>query len=116
MGCMVLLLLGATVGAFRWRVLHLLHKQEELKENVDQALAKIKVLGGLIPICANCKKIRDDSGYWNQLEQYLYEHSEATLTHGICPDCQQKIYGEFFQKATEPPRTAASSSPEKKQP
>jgi PAS domain S-box-containing protein len=65
----------------------LLQTTSELKE----ALAKIKTLKGLIPICAWCKKIRDDRGYWNLLETYLKEHSEAEFTHGICPDCLSKV-------------------------
>jgi hypothetical protein len=65
---------------------------------VDQALADVKVLGGLIPICSSCKKIRDDRGFWNQLEAYLNDHSEATLTHGICPDCAQKIYPDAVRR------------------
>lgn len=58
---------------------------------LEDALAKIKTLKGLVPICAWCKKIRDDSGYWKVLETYLKEHSEAEFTHGICPDCQSKV-------------------------
>lgn len=54
------------------------------------ALARVKLLTGLLPICAGCKKIRDDQGYWNQLEKYIVEHSEATFTHGYCPDCLKK--------------------------
>ena len=60
----------------------------ELKETI----AKVKTLGGLLPICANCKKIRDDKGYWNQLEGYIQDHSEAEFTHGICPECIEKLY------------------------
>jgi len=58
---------------------------------LEEALAKIKTLRGLIPICASCKKIRSDTGYWQQLEEYLAEHSEADFTHGLCPECLKQI-------------------------
>ena len=60
-------------------------------EELTAAQANVRVLAGLLPICASCKKIRDDKGYWNQLEMYITEHTDATLTHGLCPDCT-KIY------------------------
>lgn len=53
---------------------------------------QVRILRGLIPICCSCKKIRDDQGYWNQLEVYIRDHSEANFTHGICPKCAQKLY------------------------
>jgi len=55
-------------------------------------LKEIKILQGLLPICSSCKKIRDDEGYWNQIESYLRAHSEAQFTHGICPDCFKEHY------------------------
>ena len=64
------------------------------KENLQKALEEIKTLKGIIPICANCKKIRDDKGYWNQLETYLESHSDALFSHGICPECKNKLYGK----------------------
>jgi hypothetical protein len=54
---------------------------------LQEALAKVKKLSGMLPICATCKKVRDDGGYWTQIEAYLHDHSEAEFTHGICPDC-----------------------------
>jgi len=59
---------------------------------LQKAMSEIKTLGGLIPICASCKKIRDDKGYWNQLELYLSEHAGAEFSHGICPECSKKLY------------------------
>ena len=56
--------------------------------------AEVKTLSGLLPICTSCKKIRDDKGYWNQIESYIHKHSEAQFSHGICPECMDKIYGE----------------------
>jgi PAS domain S-box-containing protein len=73
-------------------------EREMLIKQLQDAISNIRTLGGLIPICSNCKKIRDDKGYWNHLEKYLSEHSEATLSHGICPDCAKKLYPEVFDK------------------
>ena len=66
-----------------------------LKKEHDKllkALKEIKTLSGFLPICASCKKIRDDKGYWNQIEAYIQQHSEAEFSHGICPDCAKKMY------------------------
>ena len=71
------------------------------RSRVDEALANIKVLHGLIPICASCKKIRDDNGYWNDLAKYLREHSAAVLSHGICPECMEKLYGAELRSIRE---------------
>jgi hypothetical protein len=57
----------------------------------------VKTLSGLLPICSSCKKIRDDRGYWNRLEIYLQAHSDARLTHGICPECADQLYPEIFR-------------------
>jgi hypothetical protein len=62
-------------------------ERERLIAELQQAMADIKTLEGIIPICASCKKIRDDHGYWQQLEAYLIDHSDARFSHGICPDC-----------------------------
>jgi nitrogen fixation/metabolism regulation signal transduction histidine kinase len=56
---------------------------------------KVKTLSGFLPICASCKNIRDDNGYWNQIEEYIRDHSEAEFSHGICPDCAKKLYPEL---------------------
>jgi len=68
-------------------------ERRKLIYDIQDALAKIKRLRGLLPICASCKKIRDDKGYWNELEAYISEHSEAEITHGFCPDCMKNLYG-----------------------
>lgn len=60
--------------------------------------SEIKRLRGMLPICASCKKIRDDKGYWNQLEDYLKEHTDAEFSHGICPECIKKLYPEFSKE------------------
>ncbi|MBI3582896.1 MAG: response regulator [Nitrospinae bacterium] len=71
----------------------LLNLNRELKNSIET----IKTLRGLIPICANCKKIRDDKGYWNQIESYIQKHSEAEFSHGICPECARKLYPELYK-------------------
>ena len=65
-------------------------RYEVLVEELREALREVKTLTGLLPICAWCKKIRHDDGYWRGIETYFAEHSDVTLTHGICPDCAQK--------------------------
>jgi DNA-binding response OmpR family regulator len=74
-------------------------EREELIARLREALAKIRTLRGLLPICVSCKKIRDDTGYWNQLESYLREHSEADFTHGLCPQCAQRLYPDLYEKS-----------------
>jgi len=63
-----------------------------LNEELKEALASVKMLSGLLPICANCKKIRDDRGYWIAVEAYIMAHTDATFSHGCCPECRQKLY------------------------
>ena len=60
-----------------------------------QIFSEVKTLGGFLPICSSCKKIRDDNGYWNQIERYIGDHSEAEFSHGICPDCARKLYPDL---------------------
>ncbi len=72
---------------------------QELKEEIarrERAEQEIKVMSGLIPICASCKKIRNDEGFWQQIEIYIKDHSEAEFSHGICPECKVKLYPELF--------------------
>ncbi len=71
------------------------NEKEQVIVALQQALAKVKMLSGLLPICCSCKKIRDDQGYWQQIEAYIHEHSEAEFSHGICPECSRKLYPEF---------------------
>jgi PleD family two-component response regulator len=70
----------------------LVKEKEKLIGELQEALAKVKTLSGLLPICSSCKKIRDDKGYWNQIETYIRERSEADFTHGICPKCAKMLY------------------------
>jgi hypothetical protein len=92
----------------RIRNLQILHQTEAARreaeiyrlKNVDlvEALEKVKQLSGLLPICANCKKIRDDAGYWHDVAVYIRDHSEADFSHGICPDCAKELYPEFYDE------------------
>lgn len=63
---------------------------------MDEALANIRVLRGLLPICFSCKKIRDDSGYWSQIEVYIRD--QADFSHGVCPECLRKLYPEYAEQ------------------
>jgi response regulator RpfG family c-di-GMP phosphodiesterase len=75
-------------------------RESELRRSNDElqrALKEVKVLRGLIPICASCKKIRNDGGFWQQLEEYLGQHSEAEFSHGLCKPCIKKLYPGVYQ-------------------
>ncbi|MBC8175915.1 MAG: response regulator [Deltaproteobacteria bacterium] len=73
------------------------HELERTNKELKEALDTINILHGILPICANCKKIRDDKGSWNQIEAYITEHSQAEFSHGICPECATKLYPQFFK-------------------
>lgn len=70
-------------------------KREQLIKDLKNALAKVKTLSGMLPICSACKKVRDDKGYWKQIERYISEHSEAEFSHSICPECAKRLYPDF---------------------
>lgn len=74
------------------------NEQKRLMTELQEAFSRIKTLSGLIPICANCKRIRDDRGYWQRIERYIEERSQAEFTHSLCPDCEQKLYGSEIEK------------------
>jgi DNA-binding response OmpR family regulator len=78
-------------------------ERERLVSELREALANVKTLTGLLPICAGCKKIRDDNGYWNQVDSYVSRHSEATFTHSLCPDCSKKYFPDVDQSQTRSP-------------
>jgi hypothetical protein len=87
-----LLAVGTAVAlAHRARILRHLRVERELQRRVAEALAQIKILRGLLPICAWCRKVRDDEGYWSGLEEYVGHHTQAEFTHGICPDCRERM-------------------------
>jgi PAS domain S-box-containing protein len=72
-------------------------ERERLAAELQKAMGEVKTLSGLLPICAHCKKIRDDKGYWNQIELYVREHSSASFTHSICPECSRTHFAELFE-------------------
>ena len=71
---------------------------QEQNEQLQKALDEIRILRGIIPICTNCKKIRDDEGYWNKMEKYIQEHSQAVFSHSLCPECIKELYPELADK------------------
>jgi hypothetical protein len=76
-------------------------RREELvlvNQKLEKALSEVKELSGLLPICSSCKKIRDDQGYWSQLEMYIKDHSKAEFSHGLCPDCAERLYPDYYKK------------------
>jgi hypothetical protein len=85
----------ALTGA--WVVRARVHRarEAELRRRVEEALSKVKVLSGLLPVCAWCRKVRDDKGYWSQIEAYVSTHSGAEFSHGICPSCLAKVESEI---------------------
>lgn len=70
-------------------------EKDKLIIELRNALDTVKTLSGLLPICASCKKIRDDNGYWNQLESYIKIHTKAEFSHSICPDCAKELYPDL---------------------
>ena len=69
--------------------------KQNLIDELQTALSEVKKLSGFLPICSSCKKIRDDKGYWSEVERYISHHSEAEFSHGICPDCMRKLYPQY---------------------
>jgi len=84
-------------------------ERERMVDELRDALAKAKQLSGLLPICASCKKIRNDDGYWQDVALYIREHSDADFTHGICPDCTQKLYPNLRSKGIQGPKGSGIS-------
>ncbi len=89
-----------TVAIARFKDIQALRQLNEQlnKKNkeLENALAQVKLLSGLLPICMHCKRIRNDTGYWQEVEQYIREHSEVDFSHGLCPSCVEKFYPDFF--------------------
>ena len=90
-------LLLALWGAYRRRVGILKARQRELAVRVDEGLAEIKVLKGMLPTCASCHRIRDENGAWSNMESYIREHSEANFSHGVCPECTARLYPDYHR-------------------
>jgi phosphoserine phosphatase RsbU/P len=82
------------------RILSLERGLADRNRALEKTLGEMKKLSGLLPMCANCKNIRDDQGYWHEVESYIRDHSEADFTHGLCPTCLEKLYPEMFPGKT----------------
>jgi ligand-binding sensor domain-containing protein len=98
-----LLGLGAVVAIHRFRVYRLEASERALARKVQETVAHLKTLRGLLPICAKCKKIRDDQGYYVQIETFLKEHSYAEFSHSICPECIKELYPDYYQTTLDKP-------------
>lgn len=86
----------------RWKELATSEKDLlRLNQELRKSLSEIKQLRGILPICANCKKIRDDEGYWRQIEAYVHEHANVEFSHSICPDCMKKLYSDYMDAEKE---------------
>ncbi|MGH7255610.1 MAG: hypothetical protein ACREI3_07510, partial [Nitrospirales bacterium] len=76
-------------------------EQQALITQLQEAVGKVKTLTGLLPVCASCKKVRDDKGYWHRIEKYIEEHSHAEVSHALCRDCARKLYPEYYKDVDE---------------
>jgi len=85
---------GYPIGILKW-IPNLIEIHNRKKEELEKARTEVKTLSGFLPICASCKKIRDDKGYWNQIESYISTHSEADFSHGMCPEGLEKFYPDI---------------------
>ena len=88
------------VGIWRW-LPKVIEHQEMVAANLKKAKDEVNILRGLLPICASCKDIRDDKGYWKQIEAYITEHSDAKFSHSICPSCMEKLYPDAYERIKE---------------
>jgi len=88
------------VEIIEYRRAHKRHlaERETLIADLRKALAEIKTLHGILPICASCKKIRDDKGAWTQMEEYISKHTEAEFSHGLCQECAKKLYPAYYKE------------------
>ena len=85
----------AELEATNAQLRHEIEERKQLITELQKAITRVRTLSGLLPICSSCKKIRDDKGYWNRLETYIQDHSDAAFSHGICPECFKKIYPDM---------------------
>jgi len=89
---------GQVTGPGLSRAIRYAIERKKLLTQLEHSLKEIRELRGILPICANCKKIRDDNGYWTQVEVYISKHSNTEFSHGICPDCAQKLYPDLYAR------------------
>jgi hypothetical protein len=88
---------NALIGLFYGKIKQTDEEKSSLIIKLQEALGRVKTLSGFLPICASCKKIRDDKGYWNQVEVYIRDHSEAEFSHGLCPECATELYPGIYK-------------------
>ena len=93
---------GIVTGPVLGRAIRYAIERKKLLVQLESSMKEIGELRGFLPICANCKKIRDDKGYWTQVEVYISSHSNTEFSHGICPDCAQKLYPDYFPRDDTP--------------
>lgn len=100
----VIFILAFAFAIFSWRRWRELKEIEGIlrqeRDRLQDALAKVKTLRGLLPICSSCKKIRDDNGFWHQVETYVRANTDAEFTHGICPNCMMRLYPSYIKDKT----------------
>ena len=92
------MILNALIGLSWGKIKQAGEEKSKVIKELQTALERVKTLSGMLPICASCKKIRDDRGYWNKIEAYIEKHSEAEFSHGICPECARKLYPEYYSE------------------
>ena len=93
----IVILAGSISQNMANKITTALEREKEINNKLESSMKEIKLLRGILPICASCKKIRNEKGYWDQVEAYISKHSEAEFSHGICPECEKKLYSEYFQ-------------------
>ena len=89
---------GKADGVLLWRSIRYAIERQKLLSQLEQSAKEIKTLRSFLPICAECKKIRDDKGYWTKIETYISQHSGAEFSHGLCPECAGKLYPDVLGK------------------
>ncbi len=97
-GNMLGIVISWRLNASRRLQFNTLQKEKHLRENQERALSEVKTLRGIIPICSQCKKIRDDDGFWQKVEVFVTDHSEADFSHSLCPECVKEIYPALYEK------------------
>ena len=93
---------GLVTGPALGRAIRYAIERRKLLTQLEDSMKEIKLLRGFLPICVRCKKIRDDKGYWTQVDVYIRNHSEVEFSHGICPECALELYPELYSKDDEP--------------
>ena len=93
---------GLVTGPALGRAIRYAIERRKLLTQLEDSMREIKLLRGFLPICVRCKKIRDDQGYWTQVDVYIRNHSEVEFSHGICPDCAHELYPDLYPRDGEP--------------